>query len=80
MRKYIDSIRVCNEVLAYTIVAALEKDDKYSVDFFDHNTTDPLERRNVQREIELRVYHNEEFLPATKMGFEGDSCLKMEAK
>ena len=71
MRKYIDCIRVCNENLAYIITEALEKNDAYSVDFFDH-TTDPLERRNTQREIELRVYRNEVVGLVPKMGFEGD--------
>ena len=63
MRKYIDCIRVSDMDLAYIIVEALEKDNKYSVDFLDDNT------HGHGREIELRVYRNEKIVIPPTMGF-----------
>lgn len=68
MRKYIDCIRVTDVDLAYTIVEALEKDDNYSVDFYNQDTG--LTRKgDAHQEIELRVYHNQKVMPAPTMGF-----------
>lgn len=66
MRKYIDCIRVSNIDLAYTIVEALEKDDKYSVDFFENDSS--RRRDNGYCEIELRVFNNEKIVPASTVG------------
>ena len=68
MRKYIDCIHVTDIDLAYIITEALEKDDNYSVDFYESGDGDPL-RKTRMRDIELKVYRNEKVMPAPVMGF-----------
>ena len=67
MRKFVDSIRVCDNDLAHIVVEALEKKGEYSVDFFNHCGGDPLQRRGGH-EIELKVYRNEKVIHTTPIG------------
>ena len=71
MRKYIDSIRVCNNDLAHILVESLEKKGEYSVDYFEQGDDPERMRRGG---IELKVYRNEKVVHATPIG------LKTEEK
>lgn len=71
MRKYVDCVRVTDMALAYTIVEALEKDNRYSVDFFEESH-DSSRRMDGRHEIELRVFYNEKVVPAPTTGFIGE--------
>lgn len=64
MRRFVDCVRITDMSLAYTIVEALEKNEKYSVDLIEHSPHDA--RANPSNiDIELRVYLNEKVTSPT---------------
>jgi hypothetical protein len=71
MRKYIDSVYVKDIDLAYTIASALEKDNKYSVDFFDDKYHGGMKDR--PREVELKIFVNEKVVPTQVVGYDKEN-------
>lgn len=70
MRRSIDCITVHDSSLAFAIVEALEKDGKYTVDFYDRDRNgNALRKDNGPPEIELYIYYNEKVMPAPTTGF-----------
>lgn len=67
MKKFIDQISVRDYALAYTIAEALEKDEQYSVEFYDDRSGDPC-RHEKYNYIDLKIFR-EEKLTSPTMGF-----------
>jgi hypothetical protein len=72
MKRFVDQIGVRDRGLAYTIAAALEKDEHFSVELYEDNSDPRIKGRDgCGCYIELKIFHEEDLQPLP-VGFSGE--------